>query len=92
MKVGLIIGELEILLELLMMLLIGKINKYYYLLLSYFLKLFIFILFIISVAQFIAYGGSYHSYYMWYGGNNFGSFAASGVTTMYANDVILHHD
>jgi hypothetical protein len=45
-----------------------------------------------SVAEWIAAGGAYHNYYMWYGGNNYGLWAASGVTTMYANEVLLRSD
>jgi beta-galactosidase len=45
-----------------------------------------------SVARFFAYGGNVHTYYMWFGGNHYGSWGASGVTTMYANDVLLHSD
>ncbi|CAF1207104.1 unnamed protein product [Rotaria sordida] len=45
-----------------------------------------------SVAEWFAGGGSYHSYYMWHGGNNYGRTAASGITTMYADDVLLHAD
>ena len=45
-----------------------------------------------SVAEWFAGGGAYHSYYMWHGGNNYGRTAGSGITTMYADDVILHAD
>ena len=45
-----------------------------------------------SVAEWFAGGGSYHAYYMWHGGNNYGRTAASGITTMYADDVCLHAD
>ena len=45
-----------------------------------------------SVAEWIAAGGTYHNYYMWHGGNNYGLWACNGVTTMYANDVMLHSD
>ncbi len=45
-----------------------------------------------SVASWFAAGGSYHSYYMWHGGNNYGRSAAAGVTTKYADDVLLHAD
>jgi beta-galactosidase len=45
-----------------------------------------------SVAEWFAAGGSYHSYYMWHGGNNYGRTAASGITTIYADDVCLHAD
>lgn len=45
-----------------------------------------------SVGEWFAGGGAYHSYYMWHGGNNYGRTAASGITTMYADDVILHAD
>ena len=45
-----------------------------------------------SVAEWFAGGGSYHAYYMWHGGNNYGRTAASGITAMYADDVCLHAD
>ena len=45
-----------------------------------------------SVAEWFAGGGAYHAYYMWHGGNNYGRTAASGVTTLYADDVCLHSD
>jgi beta-galactosidase len=45
-----------------------------------------------SVAEWFAGGGSYHAYYMWHGGNNYGHTAGSGITTMYADDVCLHAD
>ncbi|CAF3915997.1 unnamed protein product, partial [Didymodactylos carnosus] len=45
-----------------------------------------------SVAEWFAGGGAYHSYYMWHGGNNYGRTAASGITTMYADDTPLHAD
>lgn len=45
-----------------------------------------------SVAEWIAAGGTYQNYYMWHGGNNYGLWASNGVTTMYANDVMLHSD
>lgn len=45
-----------------------------------------------SVAEWFADGGAYHCYYMWHGGNNYGRTAASGITTMYADDVSLHAD
>jgi hypothetical protein len=45
-----------------------------------------------SVAEWFAGGGAYHSYYMWYGGNNYGRTASTGITTMYADDVCLHSD
>ena len=45
-----------------------------------------------SVGEWFAAGGAYHAYYMWHGGNNYGRTAASGITTMYADDVLLHSD
>jgi beta-galactosidase len=45
-----------------------------------------------SVAEWFAGGGAYHAYYMWHGGNNYGRTASSGVTTLYADDVLLHSD
>ena len=45
------------------------------------------------VMKWIARGGAYHNYYMWYGGNNFDRKAAgSCVTTMYADGVNIHSD
>ena len=45
-----------------------------------------------SVAEWFSGDGAYHAYYMWHGGNNCGRTAASGITTMYADDVCLHSD
>jgi hypothetical protein len=45
-----------------------------------------------SVGEWFAAGGAYHAYYMWHGGNNYGRTAGSGITTMYADDVLLHSD
>ena len=45
-----------------------------------------------SVAEWFAGGGAYHSYYMWFGGNNYERTASSSITTMYADDVCLHSD
>ena len=45
-----------------------------------------------SVAEWFAGGGAYHAYYMWHGGNNYGRTASSGITTLYADDVLLHAD
>ncbi|CAF4325882.1 unnamed protein product, partial [Rotaria sordida] len=45
-----------------------------------------------SVAEWFAGDGSYHSSYMWHGGNNYGRTAASGITTMYSDDALLHAD
>jgi hypothetical protein len=45
-----------------------------------------------SVAEWFAAGGAYHAYYMWYGGNNYGRTAGSGVATKYEDDALLHSD
>ena len=45
-----------------------------------------------SVGEWFAAGGSYHAYYMWHGGNNYGRTASSGTSTLYADDVLLHSD
>jgi hypothetical protein len=45
-----------------------------------------------SVASWIAGGGGYHAYYMWHGGNHYGTGGAATVTNMYANDVNLRSD
>ena len=45
-----------------------------------------------SVAGWFSGGGSYHAYYMWHGGNNYGHTAGSGIATKYADDVCLHSD
>jgi hypothetical protein len=45
-----------------------------------------------SVAAWFGAGGAYHAYYIWHGGNNYGRTAASGITTLYADDVCLHSD
>jgi len=45
-----------------------------------------------SVALWFAAGGAYHSYYMWYGGNNYGRTGSSGVTTLYFDNVCLRSD
>ena len=46
-----------------------------------------------SVAEWFAGGGSYHAYYMWHGGNNYGIHCLLQVcTTLYADDVCLHAD
>ena len=44
------------------------------------------------VMKWIARGGSYHNYYMWYGGNNFGRWAGSCVANEYATGVNLQSD
>ena len=45
-----------------------------------------------AVAQWFAAGGAYHAYYMWFGGNNYGRTASSGVATIYMDDAPLHSD
>jgi outer membrane lipoprotein-sorting protein len=45
-----------------------------------------------SVGIWFAAGGAYHSYYMWYGGNNYGRTASSGIGTLYMDDALLHAD
>ncbi|RKP33548.1 glycosyl hydrolases family 35-domain-containing protein [Dimargaris cristalligena] len=42
-----------------------------------------------SVARWFASGGSYHAYYMWHGGTNFGRTSGPMVTTTYDYDVML---
>jgi hypothetical protein len=42
-----------------------------------------------GVSRAIAYGLSWHNFYMFAGGNNFAYQAAEGVTTAYANDVAI---
>ena len=44
------------------------------------------------VMKWFARGGCHHNYYMWYGGNHFSRWAASGVANKYADGVNLHHD
>ena len=43
-----------------------------------------------AMLRWFARGGSHHNYYMWYGGNNFGSWMGSSITQMYANGGIFH--
>ncbi len=45
-----------------------------------------------SIAEWFAGGGTYHSHYMWHGGNHYGRTAGSSITTWYADDVLLHAD
>jgi len=45
-----------------------------------------------TALQWVARGGSHFNYYMYYGGNNFGRTAGSGITTMYASDVPICPD
>ncbi|KAJ1926090.1 Beta-galactosidase-1-like protein [Tieghemiomyces parasiticus] len=42
-----------------------------------------------AVARWFASGGSYHAYYMWHGGTNFGRTSGPLVTTSYDYDVML---
>ena len=44
------------------------------------------------VLRWFARGGCHHNYYMWYGGNNFGSWMGASVAQMYANGVNFHSD
>ena len=44
------------------------------------------------ILAWFAQGGSYHNYYMWYGGNHMGRSAAMGITNKYADGVNLHSD
>ncbi|KAK8795542.1 hypothetical protein WA158_000199 [Blastocystis sp. Blastoise] len=37
-------------------------------------------------------GGSYHNYYMWFGGNHYGRSAAAGLATWYTNGVLIRSD
>ena len=45
-----------------------------------------------ATAAFLAAGGSYNNYYMWFSGNNYGYFAGPAVTTSYGDEVALHND
>ncbi len=45
-----------------------------------------------TVARWFARGGAHHNYYMWYGGTNYGRWAGSSITTMYADGANLHAD
>lgn len=46
-----------------------------------------------ATAAFLAAGGSYNNYYMWYSGNNRGYYAGPAITTSYGdNDVPMHND
>lgn len=42
-----------------------------------------------GIARFISYGGSWHSFYMFTGGNNYGRQAGGDVITAYAPDTVL---
>ena len=44
------------------------------------------------ILAWFARGGAHHNYYMWYGGNHMGRWAASGITNKYADGVNLHSD
>ena len=45
-----------------------------------------------NVLKFIDRGGSYHNYYMYYGGNHYGKWAGNGMTNWYTNGVMIHSD
>ena len=45
-----------------------------------------------AAAEWFAGGGAYHAYYMWFGGNNYGRTASSGIATIYMDDAPLHSD
>ena len=45
-----------------------------------------------NVLKFIDRGGSYHNYYMYYGGNHYGRWAGNGMTNWYTNGVMIHSD
>lgn len=42
--------------------------------------------------KFIDRGGSYHNYYMWFGGNHYGRWAGNGIPNWYTNGVMIHSD
>ena len=44
------------------------------------------------ILAWFARGGAHHNYYMWYGGNHMGRWAASGITNQYADGANLHSD
>ena len=44
------------------------------------------------ILAWFARGGAHHNYYMWYGGNHMGRWAASGITNKYADGANMHHD
>ena len=44
------------------------------------------------ILAWFASGGAHHNYYMWYGGNHMGRWAASGIANKYADGVNLHSD
>ena len=44
------------------------------------------------ILAWFARGGAHHNYYMWYGGNHMGQWAASGIANKYADGVNLHSD
>ena len=44
------------------------------------------------ILAWFARGGTHHNYYMWYGGNHMGRWAASGITNKYADGANLHSD
>ena len=44
------------------------------------------------ILAWLARGGSHHNYYMWYGGNHMGRWAASGITNKYADGANMHSD
>ena len=45
-----------------------------------------------NVLKFMDRGGSYHNYYMWFGGNHYGKWAGNGMTNWYTNGVLIHSD
>ncbi|XP_065908051.1 uncharacterized protein [Dysidea avara] len=45
-----------------------------------------------AMLAWFARGGSYHNYYMWYGGNHMGRWAGSSITNHYADGVNMHSD
>ncbi|KAK8805552.1 hypothetical protein WA158_002208 [Blastocystis sp. Blastoise] len=48
--------------------------------------------YVINILKFFYFGGTYHNYYMWFGGNHYGTTAGSGQTTWYADGVPIHSD
>jgi len=45
-----------------------------------------------STAVFLAAGGAYNNYYMWFSGNNYGYYAGPAITTAYGDEPALHND
>ena len=45
-----------------------------------------------AILSWFAIGGAHHNYYMWYGGNHMGRWAAAAITNKYADGVNMHSD